>query len=76
MSWNFRLMRYPESTGGGFGIHAVFYSRKPNDDDHISYTEQPTIALKGETVEELKESFEDTINKMRTAFDKAILPYK
>ena len=68
MSWNYRILQYPDGEDNFFQIHEVYYNDKgePN-----SYTANG-VTVAGES----KESLKWVLEKMEEALDKPILSEK
>ena len=67
MTWNYRVIRKVNKLGEYFGIHEVFYL-EDGENDAVT---QDSIAPYGETLGELKESYE----LMKEAFDAPVMDY-
>jgi hypothetical protein len=65
MSWNYRVIRYPETEDSAFAIHEVYYDKEGRP---TSWAENP-IAPLGDNLLELRAEVE----YMLEAFDKPVL---
>jgi len=66
MSWNYRIMKYPE---GGFGIHEVFYD--DGEGTVNGYTVEP-VSCTGMDMEDIRGAYK----MMADAFDKDTLDWE